>query len=76
MLESSVKINFIVPRYRCLAESTLHVVIDTCSVERRPIKRYLWLQMTQMAELSITKLIPSESKDYAEFDVEVVVRAM
>ena len=36
--------------------------MGTCSDDRLPIKRSLWLHMMQVAEISMMKLIPSVSK--------------
>ena len=48
----------------------------TCSDERRPTKRSLWLHMMQVAELLMMKLIPSVSKDKGELELADVARAV
>ena len=75
-LESSVKISRIVPIYLCFTVSHSQVVMDTCSDERRPTKRSLWLHTMQVTELSMMKLMPYVSKEKRDLELADVDRAV
>ena len=75
-LELSVKTSRIVPIYLCFTVSPSQVVMDTCSDEKRPTKRSLWLHIMQVAELPMMKLMPSVSKEKWGLELADVARAV
>ena len=50
--------------------------MDTCSDDRRPTERSLWLHMMQLAELSMVKLMPYVSKEKGELELVKVARSV